>query len=142
MMKSIACSFKSFIGFSDHDNCTKATENDSHLTNDVKASPYKNSNSQKQQTHSSTGKMEFQVKSEDSEDDCCTDSIVKFNCLDKCVNQNANASLTGLLFVAVVSNFLFIDIFKGPAIDSYTFKLPYFHPPAPDIRVFIQSFQI
>ena len=138
MMKGLACSLESVIGLSDHAHCTEATESGSCLANDGKI----NNNSHKQQNHSSSDKRDLQLKSEDPGDDCCTDSVVKFNCLDKSVTQNINASFCGLFLVGVISNFLFIDIFKGPAIAAYIYISPHFHPPAPDIRVFIRSFQI
>ena len=142
MMKGLACSLESVIGLSDHAHCTEATESGSRLANDGKITFHRNNNSHKQQSHSGLDKRSLQLKSEGSDDDCCTDSVVKFNCLDKSVTQNINASFGGLFLVAVISNFLFIDIFKGPAIAAYIYISPHFHPPAPDIRVFIRSFQI
>ena len=142
MMKGIACSLESVIGLSDHDHCSESTPDGSHLANDSKTTIHLNNKFHKQKSHSDTDKKGLQFKSEDSDNDCCTDSVVKFNCLDKSVTQNINASLDGLFFVALISNFLFIDIFKDSAIASYIYIPPPFHPPAPDIRVFIRSFQI
>ena len=142
MIKGFACTLESVIGFIEHAYCSETTECNSHLTNDDNTSIYNTKNSGKQQNHTHADKEGLQLRSEDCDDDCCTDSVVMFNCLDKNVTQNINASLNGSFFIEIISNCLFFDIFNGPAITSFTYKLPHFHPPAPDIRVFIQSFLI
>ena len=78
---------------------------------------------------------------EDSEKGgCCNDKVIKFQDLDKNIAQNA--IITAPEFVAILSNFFGIDIFKPSLVSSQKYILRFFHPPPPDIRVLIRSFQI
>lgn len=72
---------------------------------------------------------------------CCNDKVIKFQTLDKNVNQNASAALNVPSFVFSISNFFCIDICKTIESPPKEYVAHIFHPP-PDIRVFIQSFQI
>ena len=78
---------------------------------------------------------------EDSEKGgCCNDKVIKFQDLDKNIVQNA--IITAPEFVTILSNYFGIAIFKSPTIAPQKYIVPFFHPPPPDIRVLIRSFQI
>ena len=78
---------------------------------------------------------------EDSEKgSCCNDKVIEFQDLDKNIVQNA--IITAPEFVTILSNYFGIAIFKSPTIAPQKYIVPFFHPPPPDIRVLIRSFQI
>jgi len=81
--------------------------------------------------------------SQKSKEDCCKDEVAKFARIDKLAAQSSNFSIQPLIFAAILSSFYHFDV-----LASYTF-IPdnkYFaqshHPPIPDLRIAIQSFQI
>lgn len=80
--------------------------------------------------------------SKKDKDDCCNDDVLKFQNLDKNLNQNAKTAIDVPVFVAIISNFLGIDIFKITKTYPPKYKTRFFYPPPPDIRIAIQSFQI
>ncbi len=74
-------------------------------------------------------------------DGCCNDDVLKFQNLDKYLNKNARTVIDVPAFVAALSAFLEIELFKTSA----TPQLPvirYLFPPPPDILISIQRFQI
>ncbi len=79
----------------------------------------------------------------DGKDNCCHDKVIKFNEVDKSASHSLNASITPIFFTIFLASFSDINIFYT----SYTnTNIKYFvrshHPPIPDIRIAIQSFQI
>ena len=74
--------------------------------------------------------------------DCCNDKVIKFQSLDKSLNQNAKASVDAPVFAAIISTFLAIDVFKISMAYPPKYKTRFFYPPPPDIRIAIRSFQI
>ncbi len=80
---------------------------------------------------------------EDSEKGgCCNDGVMKFQSLDKSLSQNGNCTINVPLFVAMHSNYFGIQISKQPQVYYQKYIFDFFHPPSPDIRILIQSFQI
>ena len=79
----------------------------------------------------------------DSEKDgCCNDDVMKFQRLDKNLTSNANAVINTPVLVTLPSSFFSIDIFRQPQVAYHKYIDQFFHPPPPDIRILIQSFQI
>jgi hypothetical protein len=78
----------------------------------------------------------------DEKDDCCNDKVVKISQADKAIPQATQlpSPVFSTIFVAVSSN---VDISFLSQVNSSTkyFVLGH-HPPIPDIRIAIQSFQI
>ena len=78
----------------------------------------------------------------DEKNNCCHDQVVKISQADKSVPQPGNY-ISPVFFTALVSAYYSIDIFYHSQV---TPKVKYFvrsyHPPIPDIRIAIQSFQI
>lgn len=72
---------------------------------------------------------------------CCNDEVQKLQSLDKALNQNAK-TINVPVFVAIVTSFLGIDVFKIAKTCPPKYKNRFFYPPPPDIRIAIQSFQI
>ena len=73
---------------------------------------------------------------------CCNDGVIKFQNLDKSLAQNTNAATSTPVFVALFSSIFGIDIFRQPQVSHQKHIDQYSHPPPPDIRILIQSFQI
>ena len=78
----------------------------------------------------------------DGKDDCCNDKVVKISQADKAVPQ-AVKLLSPVFFTAFVAVYNNISITYPSQVNTFT---KYFvrghHPPIPDIRIAIQSFQI
>lgn len=73
---------------------------------------------------------------------CCKDKVTQLAQLDKAVPQ-AYSGIHPIFFTAFLASFYHIDILPqtGVAKDVKHFVRSY-HPPIPDIRIAIQSFQI
>jgi ABC-type nickel/cobalt efflux system permease component RcnA len=81
-------------------------------------------------------------KSKDSKDNCCNDHVIKFSRVDKSFPQSF-AGLNAIFFITLIFSFYNIDVLhtsKGSASIKYFVRSH--HPPIPDIRVAIHSFQI
>ncbi len=82
-------------------------------------------------------------KSKDGKDDCCNDKVTQFAHLDKALSPSVNFLVNPLLVTALVSTFYNIDVsFLSQASLNINYFFRSYHPPIPDIRIAIQSFQI
>ena len=92
--------------------------------------------------HQEAGKDDRHKKQTESEDNCCNNDVTKFSQLDKSVPQSITVR-NPIFFTAFVSAFYKCDI---TFFCQNTPKIKYFvrshHPPIPDIRIAVQSFQI
>lgn len=87
--------------------------------------------------------MHHHHQSKDGKDNCCNDKVVKFTQIDKSVPQSFSVGLSPVFFTAFISSFYNIDINPASrAIPDIRFFLRSYHPPIPDIRIAIRSFQI
>lgn len=81
--------------------------------------------------------------SKETKDNCCTDEAAKFAKVDKLTPQSIDFSINPIFCTAFLSIFYDFDFFP---LNSHTPDNKFFvrshHPPIPDIRVAIQSFQI
>ncbi|MEO5782075.1 MAG: hypothetical protein ABIQ07_02325 [Ginsengibacter sp.] len=99
----------------------------------------------KHEHHNEVGKHHDQAsntnKANDNKDNCCNDEVIKITQLDKSVPQSLSAISPGF-FTILISSSYNID----PLFTSQNVSIKYFvrshHPPIPDIRIAIQSFQI
>ena len=91
--------------------------------------------------HSEANKNHHDSKEDSEKGGCCNDKVIKFQNLDKSLNQNANVAFNAPVFVIILSSFFGIDIFK-PAQLITEKHFAFFHPPPPDILIVIQRFQI
>ncbi len=81
-------------------------------------------------------------KSKNHRENCCNDEVIKFALVDKFV-PHGFAGLNTIFFTTLASTFYNIDTlntFKSFANTKYFVR--HYHPPIPDIRITIQSFQI
>jgi hypothetical protein len=137
-----ACSVGLDMGYnSKHHHEDEATEAVVHIHKDGK----KHVHYEKKDSHSSSkSHKQDQAKnhhSDQKKDDCCGDEVTRFSQLDKTVP----ASLDIIHPIFLTS---FFDIFSSVVLpssdiikDIKQFVRSY-HPPIPDIRIAIQSFQI
>jgi len=81
--------------------------------------------------------------SKDGKDNCCADKVVKFAQVDKLLSQFSEFQSNISFFTLFVSSFYNINVL---AASQVTKNIKYFvrshHPPIPDIRLAIRSFQI
>jgi len=81
--------------------------------------------------------------SKDGKDNCCNDKVIKFAQVDKSLPQSLNTGINAVFFTAFVSSFYNIDVLQDAnVIPSLKYFVQGYHPPIPDIRLEIQSFQI
>jgi hypothetical protein len=75
-------------------------------------------------------------------DNCCNGGVMKFQKVDKALASSINV-INPVFFTSFLASFYNIDILSS---DSRISEIKYFvrshHPPIPDIRIAIQSFQI
>lgn len=74
---------------------------------------------------------------------CCTDGVTKLAQADKTSPQPVQTWINPLFFATFLTSYYQIDLLPGgePHVSSRYFLRSY-HPPIPDIRIAIQSFQI
>jgi hypothetical protein len=83
-----------------------------------------------------------QHKSKNGKDDCCKDKVMQFSQLDKSVPRSLSV-INPIFFLTFVSIFYNIEIlFPFQASPNIKYFVRSHHPPIPDIRIAIQSFQI
>ena len=85
---------------------------------------------------------EAKHKDNDKKDDCCNDKVLKIFQTDKAVPQFARL-LSPVFSTAFVPVYYSINIsYSSQVSTSNKFYVRGHHPPIPDIRIAIQSFQI
>mgnify|MGYP000954285553 CR=1 FL=1 len=78
----------------------------------------------------------------DGKDDCCNHKVVKLSQVDKAVPQTAKL-LSPVFFTAFVATYYNINIsYPSQVSTSNKYFVRGHHPPIPNIRIAIQSFQI
>jgi len=87
-------------------------------------------------------KQEHKHTDSEKKDDCCNDKVLKISQTDKAVPQ-ATKLLSSSFFSAFIATYYNINItYPSQAITSTKYFVRGHHPPIPDIRIAIQSFQI
>jgi hypothetical protein len=127
-----ACAIGVDMGFNAHHHDEEATEIHVHA------------NGTQHEHHKKTANHHHEENKKEKKEDggCCNDSVIKFSQTDKSVPQS-NSILSPVFFTAFIATHYNIDIFNSSQV---TASIKYFarsyHPPIPDIRIAIQSFQI
>lgn len=73
---------------------------------------------------------------------CCSNEVLKFQSLDKNLNQTTNNIADAPVFIAMLSTFLGVDLVSIIRDVPSKYKSRFYYPPPPDIRIAIQRFQI
>ena len=83
-----------------------------------------------------------QKKSNDGDDNCCNKHVATFSTLDKSVPQSVSVPHP-IFFTALISVFYKVGIFPlSQNIPNIKYFVRSHHPPIPNIRIAIRSFQI
>ena len=128
-----ACSMGVDMGFNrTHHPDEEATETTVHVHNDGK----------KHEHHDKAPKHHHDSKEDSEKGGCCNDGVIKFQNLDKNLNANNNTAISAPVLAAKLNSFFGFDIFRPEQVPAQKHIAQLFHPPPPDIRILIQSFQI
>lgn len=127
-----ACSLGLQMGYNEHHHETEVAAVASHTEH--------HENANNQQHHED--KKQHHPGSESSKDDCCSNGVTSFNLVNKTVPHQVQL-VHPVFFTAFTATwfntgmFSYINVTKDikPFVCSH-------HPPIPDIRIAIQSFQI
>ena len=133
-----ACSLGLEMGYNKSHHTEEATEVSVHVHADGKK--HHHDNEQKKSHHTGPVANHHDKKDASKKDDCCTDEVFQFQQLDK--NISAKTRIDMPVFVAIITSFLNVNIFTTVQSSSQKYIANYFHPPPPNIRIAIQSFQI
>ena len=127
-----ACAMGVDMGFNTH-------HHDEEETTEITAHVYADG---KKHKHEEATKHHHDSNKASEKGGCCKDGVIKFQNLDKSLAQNTTVVINTSAFVAILSSFFNIDIFQQPQVYNQKNIAQFFHPPPPDIRILIQSFQI
>ena len=140
-----ACSIDIDMGFNTKHHHEEATEASVHIHADGKKHLHHKKYAHHEETanHHHDEATNDHHKSKDEKDNCCNDGVMKITQLDKAVPQPVNVTLHPVFFTAFISSFYYIDTLYSSYVNtSIRYFVRCYHPPIPDIRIAIQSFQI
>lgn len=96
----------------------------------------------KKHEHHEANKHHYNEKNNSKKDDCCNDKVTKFEQLDKSIPYSLNI-VHPIFFTSFLSAFYNVDfLHRSDIIIDNKYFVRSYHPPIPDIRIAIQSFQI
>ena len=125
-----ACAIGIDMGFNSHHHDEEATEEANHVHTDGTIHHH----------HYEAAKHHHDSKEGSEKGGCCNDKVIKFQDLDK--NLVQNITVTAPEYVTILINYSGIDICKSAQVTLQKYLVRFFHPPPPDIRILIRSFQI
>ena len=135
-----ACSIGIDMGFnakhSHHDDNLKAKV---HIHDDGKKHIHDEKKPDHKKSHSHNGNKKSH--SEEKKDNCCTDQVKKFEELDKSIPQGSNI-IHPVFLIAYFDVFYKADLRSNDVVKDIKQFLRSYHPPIPDVRIAIRSFQI
>ena len=102
------------------------------------------SNGEKHEHHNKSANHQHEENNKESKekDGCCNDSIIKLSQSEKSIPQ-PNIVISPVFFTAFTAAYYNIDIlYPSQVTASVKYFVRSYHPPIPDIRIAIQSFQI
>ena len=93
-------------------------------------------------TLESNSEANIEKQSDENDGNCCSGPVTKFEQLDKSITPSTKI-FHPLFFITHVSAFYNIDILYTSFVNTgIKYFVRSYHPPIPNIRVAIQSFQI
>lgn len=117
--------------------------NRSHHENETTTSAHKDSHKHAKPHHEHNEVADVGHSSEDGKDNCCKDEVAKLSKADKLTPKSFDFAIHPEFVAALISTFYQFNVLPS---DLHTPDNKFFarshHPPRPDIRVAIQSFQI
>lgn len=137
-----ACSLGVDMGFnSKHLHAEKTTEAVVHIHRDGKKHVHFEEKENHQNKSHPHAQDKDHHKTKEGKDNCCNDKVLRFEQLDKSVPHSVTI-IHPVFLVAFVDAFYIVALpSPGVTKDIKQFVRSY-HPPIPDIRIAIQSFQI
>jgi hypothetical protein len=136
-----ACSINIDMGFNSSHHGHDETEAVVHIHEDGKKHIHYEEKKDHKQPHSHGEDKKAHSEKEKQKDNCCTDQVKKFDELDKSIPQSLTISHPDFLIP-------FFDVYYNAELPSNDIVrnikqfVRSYHPPIPDIRIAIQSFQI
>lgn len=134
-MIGFACAIGIDMGFNKTHHEEETTEDVVHIHKDGKKHVHYN---EAGKHHDETSNHH---KAKDGKDNCCNDKVIKITQLDKFIPQSLSA-INPVFFTIFISSFYNIDLLFTSQSVSIKYFVRSHHPPIPDIRIAIQSFQI
>ena len=126
-----ACAIGVDMGFNSHHHDEEATEISIHDHADGK-----------KHHHHDEAEEHHDKKDGSKKDDCCNNKVVKISQADKAIVQSSTI-IKQIFFTAFTSSLWNINIsYPSQVTGSARYFTRNYHPPIPDIRITIQSFQI
>ncbi len=115
--------------------------NSKHHDDEVMETPiHVHADGNKHEHHNEANKHIQDEKKSTEKGGCCNDKVVYFQTGDK--NLTAKTIIDAPSFVAIVSDFLGIDLYNISKAYPQKNIVRFFYPPPPDILVSIQKFQV
>ena len=92
--------------------------------------------------HDEAEEHQHDKKDGSQNDDCCNDKVVKLSQADKAIPQS-NTLVNPIFFTAFISSYYnIVVLYHSQVTASIRYFVRSYHPPIPDIRIAIRSFQI
>ena len=129
-----ACSIGLDIGFKSSHHKEESTVPSVHIHGDGKKHEHHKEAAKQHQEEKKTPKKE--------KDGCCNDDVLKFQNLDKNLNQNTKTAIDVPALAAILSTILDIDILKASVTGPQLPAVRYLFPPPPNLLISIHRFQI
>jgi len=125
-----ACDVGLDMGFNSHHHEVNASETDNIHHHD-------------KSHHNDEAVVEHaKAKTNNDKDNCCNDGVMKFQKVDKALASSVNL-VSPVFYTSFLASFYHIDILSSNnRISDIKYFVRSYHPPIPDIRIAIQSFQI
>ena len=114
--------------------------NSTHHHDEEATEVHVHANGEKHEHHDKTANRHREDENEKG--GCCNDSVIKLSQTEKSVPQS-NTIISPVFFTAFITTHYNIDIsYPSQVTTSTRYFVRGHHPPIPDIRIAIQSFQI
>ena len=121
-----ACAMGVDMGFNskhNHDDDGEATETSVHISG------------KEHQHHDEETKHHHDSKEDSKKGGCCNDGVIKFQNLEKNLNENNTPVIYAHVFATILSNFWNVNIFNCAKALPKQYKASVFHPPPADILI-------
>ncbi len=126
-----ACSLGLNLGYNKHHHKEEVAATSSLMAHHEKGSTH-NSHEEKKQSHHQS----------DSDKDCCGNGVTSFNLLNKTLSHQVELVHPDLFVAIIATRFNSGSLAYINATKNIQWFVQSHHPPIPDIRIAIQSFQI
>ena len=145
-----ACAVGVDMGFNHNHHQDEATEAAIHIHADGKKHIHQENRetaAHRHHAHNASShhhdKADLHHPLNDGKDNCCNDKVIKLAQDDKALSPSLHIAIHPVFFTAFVSSFCNIDVSANSQVTKHSkYFVRSHHPPIPDIRIAIQSFQI